>query len=258
MRYVQFLETLWVTVPATRLSRESRLSLGVVGAPCAVSAVVVSLVLGAPAYPLDDAYIVLHNAHVLFTADDNFVDVPALAGATSLLHTLSVGIVSVFLPGELALWLLSWLAIFVTAAAFDHLTRMFGLGWRYRLAVVLCILTAGRPLLVFLNGVETGWAIAGASWALVLAASPKNGRALPVLCGVLPFIRPELAALAGLLMIDRFWRRFASAPGRPEGWREGWREGGGERARGLPPATSAPSRPRFCCWRWRNTAWAAR
>lgn len=213
MRYARIPGSLHSRGPAIGFDRPGMVPVYVTALLCAVPAIVVSLVQGAPAFPLDDAYIVLHNAQVLFTADNNFVGVPALAGATSLLHTLAVGILSLFLPGELALWLLSWLAVFATASAFEWLTRSFGMDWRYRLAVTLCVLTAGRPLLIFLNGVETGWAIAGASWALALAAAPRRGRALPVLCGLLPFVRPELAALAGLLMADRLWQRRSAAAG---------------------------------------------
>jgi hypothetical protein len=52
-----------------------------------------------------------------------------------------------------------------------------------------------------LNGLETGLAMAAATWAFVLADS----RWLPLLCGTLPFVRPELAFLALPLMLRHAW-----------------------------------------------------
>src|SRR5690349_19048294 len=52
------------------------------------------------AFPLDDAYITLHNAQVLWSGSDrNYPGVPALMGATSPVHlALVAGLMLVFDP----------------------------------------------------------------------------------------------------------------------------------------------------------------
>ena len=46
-------------------------------------------------------------------------------------------------------------------------------------------------------------------WALVFALSPTPAWHLPLLCGLMPFVRPELAALSVLLMVRQAWVRWA-------------------------------------------------
>ncbi|WP_395405593.1 hypothetical protein ACHMW6_03500 [Pseudoduganella sp. UC29_106] len=58
-----------------------------------------------------------------------------------------------------------------------------------------------------LNGLETGLAMAGVAWALVFAIRPPRPWALPALCGLLPFLRPELGLLSLLLMAREAWLR---------------------------------------------------
>lgn len=175
------------------------------------SQLIVFAMAGQFAFPLDDAYIVLHNARSLVAGDDNFANAPPLSGVTSLLHTLVVTPLTLVLPGPLTLWLLGWLGILAAALGFDRLARNSGCGWRMRLAIVAAALLAGEPLLIMLNGVETGWAIAAAAWVLALAASPGTDRRLAILCGLLPFVRPELGALGALVMLDQAWRRYRAA-----------------------------------------------
>ena len=172
------------------------------------------------AFPLDDGYIVLHNAQSLIAGDENFAGGPPLSGATSLLHTLATTLLLLVLPGPLTLWFLQWLAILVAGLGFDRLAHNSGCGPGMRLAIVAGVLLAGQPLLVLLNGVETGWAIAASAWALALAVSPGTDRRLPILCGLMPFIRPELGALAALLLLDRAWRRYAECSDL-KGWTRG-------------------------------------
>lgn len=164
--------------------------------------------VGRIAFPLDDGYIVLHNARTLVAGDDNFTGVWPLSGSTSLLHTLGVVFLFPVLSAPAALWVLSWLGILAAGLGFDRLARNLGCGPGARLAVVAGTLLAGEPLLILLNGLETGWAIAAIGWALALAAAPRPGRGLAVLCGLLPFVRPELGALGALLMVDQARRRY--------------------------------------------------
>src|SRR5262249_54188914 len=81
---------------------------------------------GTPVFPVDDAYITLHNAQVLHSGQDlNFPGSPALTGATSLLHTLLVAFLLLFLPPlwamDVSLWIAIWLfGLGLARLAFVH------------------------------------------------------------------------------------------------------------------------------------------
>lgn len=192
-------------------------AIGLVWIACQI---IVFRMLGDFAFPLDDAYIVLHNAQVLTGGDRNFAGVPPLIGSTSLLETLAAALLLTVLSGPLTLWLLAWLGILAAATGFHQLAGNLGCARGTRLAIVAAALLAGQPLLVMLNGVETGWAVAAAAWALGLTAAPRIGRRLPMLCAVLPFVRPELGALAVFLMVDQGWRRYLASSDFRAGARE--------------------------------------
>jgi short-subunit dehydrogenase len=78
------------------------------------------------------------------------------------------------------------------------------------LAAVIAALGAftGYAVLQLLNGLETGLAMAAVTWTLVFASEAKQGVAVPLCCGLLPFIRPELAALAAPLLLRQCWLRW--------------------------------------------------
>src|SRR5215217_7435917 len=94
-----------------------------------------------------------HNAEVLASGYDANYGVSALVGATSPIHLVAVALVVPSFGTLPAGYLVSVLG----AAAYLH-----------------------------------GLALAGVTWSVVLARSSPHSRLLPVLCGLLPFIRPEL------------------------------------------------------------------
>lgn len=166
------------------------------------------------AFPLDDAYLTLHNVKALLAgADENYAGVPALAGATSPAHLAAVAALANLMPPVAAGFAINAAA----AALYLHgLARLaFRLGGTPALAVILLLLggaTGYAPYHLF-NGLETGLAMAAVTWALALAVAPRPSRALALLCGVMPFVRPELAALSLLLMARQAWRRRSATAG---------------------------------------------
>src|SRR5689334_12266347 len=73
-----------------------------------------SLWMGTPVFPVDDAYITLHNAQALHQGYDlNFPGTPALVGSTSVLHTALVSALLYVLPPlramDTTLWIGLWL-----------------------------------------------------------------------------------------------------------------------------------------------------
>ena len=62
-------------------------------------------------------------------------------------------------------------------------------------------LVAGEAPHQLVNGLETGLMLAALTWTLALLSQPgPPGLGVPMLCGVLPFIRPDLLPLALLLL----------------------------------------------------------
>jgi hypothetical protein len=166
------------------------------------------------AFPLDDAYITLHNAQVLRNGVDiNYQGTPALMGATSLVHlALVTGFTFVASP-EIASFLVAAGAVILYVVGLARLAFDLGVGQRMALIAVLLGTLSGYVPYHLFNGLETGLALAAGVWSLVFALSNKPNWPLPVLCGLMPFIRPEFIALSALLMGRQFWLRRKDAKG---------------------------------------------
>jgi hypothetical protein len=165
-------------------------------------------ILGKPLFPFDDAYITLHSAQVLWTGGDiNYPGTPALAGVTSAVHMgLVAALMAVFRP-EWALEVSIWIGIFA------YVLGLLRLAFLHRASPAQALLVATLGTIIartphqLLNGLETGLAIAALVWALVLATEPdrRRQRYLPALCGLLPFLRPELlVASTGFLALTAY------------------------------------------------------
>ncbi|MGH6627706.1 MAG: hypothetical protein ACRECD_14405 [Burkholderiaceae bacterium] len=158
------------------------------------------------AFPLDDAYITIHNAIVLLSgADPNYEGVPALIGATSSVHLLLVAVMAQITSPLLGSFIVTGFGILAYGLGLARLT--FQLGGSALLAAIIAALglLMGYTSYQLFNGLETGLAMAAITWVLVLAAMPTTSRLLALLCGVLPFIRPELIVLSGVLMLRQGW-----------------------------------------------------
>jgi hypothetical protein len=84
------------------------------------------------------------------------------------------------------------------------LARSVGLSHWQRALLPLLVLLSGAVIEQAVNGVETGWAIAIAI-ALIAACLSKHSRAVAILAAILPWLRPDLAPLAGLLFLFTIW-----------------------------------------------------
>lgn len=177
-----------------------------------VSGLLLMARVGGAWFPLDDAYITLHNSQVLLGAPEaNFPGVTPLAGATSLVHLAMLAALSLLLPALPALQLLSLAA---AAAYVTGIARMaLAAGCDHKLATLAAIMAALVSYTPYqlLNGLETGLSMAMLAWALAWSLDDQRSPYLPFLLGLLPFTRPELGAASALLLAYR-WFRHGHAP----------------------------------------------
>ncbi len=166
-----------------------------------------------PVFPMDDAYIVIHNAQVLLSGSDpNYAGSSALAGTTSEVHLALVSGLMRFLHPRAALLTALWLATLLYALGLVRLARVNGAGRETATAIAALGLIAGQAPHHLMNGLETGLMLAAVTWALVLLSRPAGQPQwlLPALCGTLPFIRPDLLPLSLLFLalhLGRHWRQ---------------------------------------------------
>ena len=155
-------------------------------------------------FAIDDAYITLHNARVLMSgAPDPMYGTSYLVGATSAVYLALLSIVGLIFPLPTASFIVLLGAVLLYAIGLERLARDNGLtGWR-PYAIVLIGLLWGYSIIHLLNGLETGLSMAAVTWLLILA---NDRRWLPILCGLAPFVRPELVLLAGPLLARLLWR----------------------------------------------------
>lgn len=152
-------------------------------------------------FPVDDAYITMHNAQALRLGSDPHFGSPALYGATSPVHLLLVAGMQAIMPPVAGQFLLSVVALCAYLVGVAQLASDARCA-DWRLGPILAAATlGGATVLQLFDGLEGGLACAAIVWATVFAARPPN-RAVAALCGLLPFIRPELAIL-GLILLGR-------------------------------------------------------
>jgi hypothetical protein len=179
--------------------------------PILAAAVVVALIFvldyllsGGAKFPNDDAYIALHNAQVLWAGRDSaYLGTPALIGATSGAQLALLMFFESFIPSApVALLALCGVATFIYVLGVYFLSLNSGFSRGVAIAVALASLLFAGCLFQFLNGLDTGMAMAAVIWCLALLSSKRYRPALGALCGVMPFVRPELAVLgAGAMLV---------------------------------------------------------
>lgn len=147
-------------------------------------------------FPLDDAYITMHNARALLQGWDATYAVSPLIGATSLVHLALMAGLGLVMPLPYAAMTICLAAALAYAVGLDLLVQRAGArGWQVPVLTLTGLLAGTLPTLMA-NGLETGLACATVTWLLLL------DRRLPLLAGIAPFVRPELAILAGLAMLQ--------------------------------------------------------
>lgn len=179
--------------------------------PVLTAAVAVALIFvldyllgGGAKFPNDDAYIALHNAQVLWAGRDSaYLGTPALVGATSGAQLALLMLFESFIPSApVALPALCGVAAFIYVLGVYFLSLNSGFSRAIAIAIALASLLFAGCLFQFLNGLDTGMAMAAVIWCLALLSSRRYRPALGALCGVLPFVRPELAVLsAGAMLV---------------------------------------------------------
>lgn len=175
---------------------------------------------GSEGFPLDDGYISLHSAQVLhWGKDPNFPTTAPLAGITNAPYVLILYLLLFALPPLVAMETASWLGILCYSLGLVALSRAFRLPWWATTAVVGVGLVVGKVPYHLLNGVETGLAMGLTVWIFALTKNNTvwSRRGAAVLCGLVPFLRPELIVVSGLVLAVIFLqdylelRRFALA-----------------------------------------------
>ncbi len=166
-----------------------------------------AIALGVPAFPIDDAYITLSNAQGVLDGHDDNYGVSPLVGATSTVHLALVAALATIVPLLWAGALAAWIAAAAYAAGLLLLAQRCSLTRAETLLLLAVGLFVGLTPPHLMNGLETGLAMALVTWALVLAMGPPTPL-LPVLLGLMPFVRPELAILAAILLAHQTCRRW--------------------------------------------------
>ncbi|WP_250517299.1 hypothetical protein [Caballeronia sp. INDeC2] len=167
------------------------------------------------AFPLDDPYITIHNADVLLAGVDHNYSTSPLTGATSEIHLLLVAFARLFLPSTVALFMICMASACLYAAGLARIAFQLGASrMMAALFVALGVLCGSTPFQL-LNGLETGLAMAAVTWALSFSLERSRSMRLPLLCGLMPFVRPELAALSFVLMTRQLWMRFRAGEHAP-------------------------------------------
>lgn len=177
----------------------------------AIFAIVYS-VNGGAAFPADDAFINLHNAQVLrLGRDENYEGVPALVGATSGVHlALLLAFEQLVYPDTAALYVLSSLSGVAYVLGVFFMCLNIGCPRLEAALIALGSLVFAGTLFQVLNGMDTGLAMAAVAWDIKLLTDKRRTFWLPALCGIMPFVRPELSFLSAASMLIVFWEKYAA------------------------------------------------
>ncbi len=166
---------------------------------------------GGQVLPLDDAYITLHNAEVLFSGHDVSYGASALSGATSLFHlALTAALWPICGDATPAVVCLAGVTLYILGVA--RLARLCGLSVAAETLLILLAVSSGTVTFQLFNGLETSWALAGATWAVAIASRGVPDLRLAAVAGTLPFLRPELA-LVSLALLARQSKLRLGKPG---------------------------------------------
>jgi hypothetical protein len=158
-------------------------------------------------FPMDDAYIVTHNVQVMRNGgnDPNFVGAPVLSGTTSIVHLVLIYIPSIFTSPLFAQYLITCLAVILYALGLIGLSLNRGLSRIQAALVTVLGLIAAEVPHQLLNGLETGLAMGALVWFLVFVSESRKAWIVSLLCGLLPFVRPELAMVSVVVFVRRIW-----------------------------------------------------
>jgi len=155
---------------------------------------------------LDDGFISLESAQSLIAGRDSHYGSPPLAGVTSPPYVLLiVGLLKTGLDPLMALRVVTAMGLAALVGALWLLARAVKVAWWSQMILPAVILIAGPVAQQATNGVETGWAMAVAV-GLIAATVARRQLWCAVAAGCLPWLRPDLAPMAGLLFVWTMWR----------------------------------------------------
>ncbi|MBI1251776.1 MAG: hypothetical protein GC189_09920 [Alphaproteobacteria bacterium] len=204
-----------LTLPRTDKARHAAAEQWDLWALAAASCIIAAapLFYGRAAFPHDDAFITMHNAEALLRGEDRaFPGVSPLIGATSLAHLWIVAQLQGLFGAGYASSIAGAGACIAYALGVRAIALRVGLSKIEALALALAGMITGYGLYHLANGLETGLAMAAVAWALYSAIDAYPNRWTPMACGLLPFVRPELALLSAALMARQIYLRWSVDP----------------------------------------------
>ncbi|WP_170478602.1 hypothetical protein [Ruegeria arenilitoris] len=152
-------------------------------------------------FPLDDAYITIGNVDTFLTDRTDLFGNAAPTGATSLVHFLSMALLSLIVDTPVASLTLGFtsaalyavgLWIFLFSVSSSRIIAASG---------TVAGISLGFAWFQLMNGLETGMAMAAIVWAFYFRHTQKY-LALAILVGAMPFIRPEFYVLSALFFVS--------------------------------------------------------
>ncbi|QAU45847.1 hypothetical protein XH91_11055 [Bradyrhizobium guangzhouense] len=164
--------------------------------------------VGGAVFPTDDAFINLHNAQVIHDGyDQKYLGVPALVGATSGVHlALLLVIEKVVSSDTIALYLLGAFCGVVYVLGLLFASMNVGCSPLEAALIAIGGLIFAGTLFQLLNGMDTGLSMAAVAWNIKLLTDKRRTLWLSLLCGIMPFIRPELSLFSAgsmfILLLD--------------------------------------------------------
>ena len=155
---------------------------------------------------LDDGFISLHSAQSLMAGHDSHYGSPPLTGVTSPPYTLLIaGLLAIGVAPLVALKAATALGLAAVIVSLWILARAMDLPAALQPVLPLAVLVAGPVAQQATNGVETGWAMAVGILAIAFALR-KRRVAVAIAASCLPWLRPDLAPMAGLLFVWTMWK----------------------------------------------------
>ncbi len=163
---------------------------------------------------MDDPYIIQHSIHGLFLGyEDRFIGGQPLDGITSPAFLLPIVLLSTILPSIWAHALINAAAAVLYIAGVFRFAISAGLPTIWAALIAALGTLAGLTLWQLFNGLETGLAMAAVIWTLRWFRDPLPDKPWKfALLGILPFIRPELAALSLVVTVRVCWSAIKTRP----------------------------------------------
>src|SRR5262249_10355209 len=110
-----------------------------------------------------------------------------------------------------AMMFVTWAGILAYVLALAYLASIHKLPWWATVLLLVVGTLGGLTAFQLLNGLETGMAMAALTFGLALATRPQPSRLLCMLCGTMPFLRPQLIVIAVLLMAMQLRQRLKNS-----------------------------------------------